>query len=500
MIKCNVLHLLLAISILVSTSGCSSSAPMAQPEATPHEEKTVQPPNAPTPSTQSSSTETPAAVPTATALPKPPFTLEEILAYQGEVGRFSGSSYNESALKAELDKLPEGMTEEEIYAYILQLVGENYQEEKRTFDELEKVNYRQALLSIDPSAPAPSQQTKAKMNVEVILDASGSMAEKVNGGVKMDLAKKSIQDFLGNLPNHANVGLRVFGHKGSGADKDKLLSCSQTELIYPLSGYNPNSFQSSLQRFGPKGWTGIATALEAAQQDLQNSYREGMENIIYLVTDAKETCGGNPVEVAKLLHESEIKAVINLIGFDVDDEAQRQLKAVAEAGGGTYTTVKDKRDMENVFQQYLKNLYEENRNWMQKAVDNVWNEYEKDENELIATQKAMLQKTAVEYERLQAAADYLREKGVLNKPQWLNIVSWMDDRWLNLSDYADDRWISIGHKMDVEWMEAAAEVEHRWMENGRELDQKSGKVALRIGNLRAPKIRIAPLRTRPIRF
>ncbi|MGE6257674.1 hypothetical protein ACQKCU_07135 [Heyndrickxia sporothermodurans] len=36
---------------------------------------------------------------------------------------------------------------------------------------------------------------------------------------------------------------------------------------------------------------------------------------------------------------------INIIGFDVDDEADRQLKEVAEAGGGEYTTVSNKQQL-----------------------------------------------------------------------------------------------------------------------------------------------------------
>jgi hypothetical protein len=498
MLKRKLPILFLITTLLLSASGCSEAVPGAnEDQATPsqaEQETTADTAKAP------ASFESSAAESAAAALPKPPTTLEEILAYQEAAGRYAGSSYEESAVQAELDKLSKDLTAEEVYARLLHLFGENYQQEKNTFDRLEQVNYRQALLSIDPADPASVPQTTPKANIEVILDASGSMAEKVDGGVKMDLAKKSIQGFLESIPMHSHVGLRVFGHKGSGSDQDKALSCAQTELVYPLSSYDPNRFQGSLQQFGPKGWTGIATALEAAREDLKNSHSEGVENIIYLVTDGIETCGGNPVEAAKALHQSEMKAVINLIGFDVNDEAQRQLKAVAEAGGGTYATVKDKTALENVFKQYLNDLYKENSSWMQQAIDNVWNQYEEEEKELIETRKEMLAKVAAEYDRLKAAVTYLRDKEFLEKKQKSQLLSWMDNRWLDLSNYADSRWVEIGHKMDVEWIEASAEVEKRWMENGRMLDAKSGKIALRIPSLRTPKIRVKPLRNRPIRY
>lgn len=498
MLKRKIPNLFLIAFLLFSTSGCSEALPVApHSQSTPikeNNESTDNTTNAP------ASSELAATESQTIELPKPPTTIEEILAYEEAAGRYAGSNYLESSVKVELDKLSKEMTDEQIYVRMLQLIGENYQEEKSAFERLEKVNYRQLLLSIDPGDPATAPDAKPKANIEIVLDASGSMAEKVNGGVKMDLAKKSIQDFLGNIPMRPNVGLRVFGHKGSGADKDKALSCSQTELIYPLSSYDASRFQGSLQQFGPKGWTGIATALEAAREDLKNSPSKGMENIIYLVTDGIETCGGNPVEVAKSLHQSELKAIVNLIGFDVNDEAQRQLKSVAEAGGGTYITVKDKNALEHVFNQYLNDLYKKNSSWMQQAIDNVWNQYESEEKELIKTREEMLEKVSVEYERLQAAVTYLREKELLKKNQKSQLLSWIDDRWLSLSRYADDRWFDIGYKMDVEWMDASSEVESRWIENGRKLDSKSGNIALRIASLRAPKIRIKPLRTPPIRY
>lgn len=490
--------LFLIVTLLLSASGCSEAVPGAkETETTPSQEK--QDPTADTANAPSSS-ETTVAESSTAALPKPPTTLKEILAYEGTAGRYAGSNYEESALKAELDKLSKEMTADEVYARLLDLIGENYQQETSTFDRLEKVNYRQALLSIDPANPSSVPQTKPKANIEVVLDASGSMGEKVNGGVKMELAKKSIQGFLGSIPNHSNVGLRVFGHKGSGADKDKALSCSQTELIYPLSNYDPTRFQRSLQQFGPKGWTGIATALEAAREDLKSSHSEGMENIIYLVTDGIETCGGNPVEVAKSLHQSEMKAVVNLIGFDVNDEAQRQLKAVAEAGGGTYITVKDKNALENVFKQYLNELYKANSNWMQQAIDNVWNQYEREENELIKTREEMLDKVAVEFDRLEAAVTYLRNKELLEKKQKSQLLSWLDDRWYYLSNYADDRWVEIGYKMDAEWSHASSEVESRWMKNRQKLDSLSGNISYSIPRMHTPKMRIKPMRTPIIRY
>lgn len=59
------------------------------------------------------------------------------------------------------------------------------------------------------------------------------------------------------------------------------------------------------------------------------------------------------MEAARRLHASDIDVVVNVIGFDVDAEAARQLEAVAKAGGGEYLTANSRADLDRVFSQRL---------------------------------------------------------------------------------------------------------------------------------------------------
>jgi len=73
------------------------------------------------------------------------------------------------------------------------------------------------------------------LNIELILDASGSMAGAVGGQSKLSIAQQSLTEFIGRLPGKgANVALRVYGHKGSNKKSDREVSCQGTELIYPF--------------------------------------------------------------------------------------------------------------------------------------------------------------------------------------------------------------------------------------------------------------------------
>src|SRR5699024_11667121 len=59
-------------------------------------------------------------------------------------------------------------------------------------------------------------------NVDVILDASGSMKAEVQGGEKMKLARKSLKTFTDSLADYVNVSLYLFDHDGSG-DEDYIM-------------------------------------------------------------------------------------------------------------------------------------------------------------------------------------------------------------------------------------------------------------------------------------
>ena len=68
----------------------------------------------------------------------------------------------------------------------------------------------------------------------------------------------------------------------------------------------------------------------------------GQHGTIVLVSDGIDTCAPPPVcEVAKELHEQGIDLVINTIGFNVDEEARKELSCIADAAGGEYLDADD---------------------------------------------------------------------------------------------------------------------------------------------------------------
>src|SRR5690606_22122986 len=319
-------------------------------------------------------------------------------------GKYAGDKYDEEKVKAELDKLPDNLTGDEAYNHLVALLAEDYKPELKVlenFDPTIKTNVKEPGGVNTPEGELPKQ-----VNVEILLDASGSMAGRVSGGVKMDLAKEAIRDFVSKLPEGAQVALRVYGHKGSNQQKDKELSCKSTEVVYPLGAYDESSFQKSLDKFRPTGWTPLAAAIEQAKSDLRGKTGEKVENIIYVVSDGIETCGGDPVKAAKELHQSEIQAIVNIIGFDVDNEGQRALKKVAEAGGGKYTTVNTGEDLRKHLEEEYERLADEWEMWGTESyleASKLWSE--KWET-LDKAEVTMIDKYARERDRMLKAKDY----------------------------------------------------------------------------------------------
>ncbi|WP_102349117.1 VWA domain-containing protein [Bacillus sp. Marseille-P3661] len=232
---------------------------------------------------------------------------------------------------------------EEIFSGLIYMFGMDYQ----------KVHNDLANFSPDYSGFGLSAEEETYKNIAIQLDSSGSMAGHVQGGVKMDLAKNAIKEYTSGLPEDSMISLRVYGHKGTGSDADKTLSCSSTEVMYESNIYDETKLAAALSKFQPSGWTPLAATIKAGYGDLQVNASEQSENILFIVSDGIETCGGNPVEEAKKIANSDLNVKVNIIGFNVDDAGQKQLKETAKAGNGTYFTVNSKIELTNTIYDLL---------------------------------------------------------------------------------------------------------------------------------------------------
>lgn len=174
--------------------------------------------------------------------------------------------------------------------------------------------------------------------VELILDASGSMAGRLaDGTVKIAAARDAVKGFVQALPQDTVIAFRAYGHQSAREEHN----CTDTQILVPFGVARDQSagILTKSDALQPRGYTPISYVLEQAAADF-NTEMTG-ERTIILVSDGKETCEGDPCAVAKALHESQARLVVHTVGFGVDDATRSQLECIARVTGGTYFPAED---------------------------------------------------------------------------------------------------------------------------------------------------------------
>jgi hypothetical protein len=170
--------------------------------------------------------------------------------------------------------------------------------------------------------------------VSVILDASGSMLQRMGDERRIDIAKKVLRELGENvLPEGLPISLRVFGHDEPG-------SC-ESELFLPLMPLDHSTFAAAVDRVQSVNLarTSIAASLRATSGDFAGAQGS---RIVVLITDGEETCGGDPLAEISRLREEGVDVRLNIVGFAIDDPALRQtFEAWANAGAGAYFDASD---------------------------------------------------------------------------------------------------------------------------------------------------------------
>ena len=109
--------------------------------------------------------------------------------------------------------------------------------------------------------PAAAQEGAERVNVELILDASGSMAQRIGGETRMTIAKRVLHDVIAAIPERegVNVGFRLYGHRGDNSAAGKAVSCRSSELLVPIDGVDKAALDDAVDGARATGWTPLAT-------------------------------------------------------------------------------------------------------------------------------------------------------------------------------------------------------------------------------------------------
>ncbi|MFV0132904.1 VWA domain-containing protein [Streptomyces sp. HMX87] len=184
------------------------------------------------------------------------------------------------------------------------------------------------------SADEPTDDDAPKVNL--VLDVSGSMRTRdIDGGTRMAAAKQAFNEVLDATPGEVRLGIRTLGADYAGDDRKR--GCKDTAQLYPVGPLDRTEAKTAVATLAPTGWTPIGPALLEAADDLDGG--TGSKRIV-LISDGEDTCAPlDPCEVAREIAAKGIGLTIDTLGLVPNAKMRQQLSCIAEATGGSYTSV-----------------------------------------------------------------------------------------------------------------------------------------------------------------
>jgi Mg-chelatase subunit ChlD len=187
--------------------------------------------------------------------------------------------------------------------------------------------------------------------VEFVLDASGSMLQKLGGTRRIDIAKAALTDLAKTaLPDGTPFALRVFGHREAG-------SC-RTDLELPLAPLDRNAAVARIQGLGAMNLakTPIGASLAKVRDDLKGVKGPAL---VVLVTDGEETCGGDPKAAIQGLRAGGMDVRVNVVGFAVDEVVLKEtFREWARLGNGGYFDAQNAEQLKSALRAALRPTYQ----------------------------------------------------------------------------------------------------------------------------------------------
>jgi len=137
-----------------------------------------------------------------------------------------------------------------------------------------------------------------------------------NSNIKIEVAKKVMGEFLDSLKNTPDLelALRCYGH--TTFFKEKNCKDSKLEVPFSAAAVNSQKIKQRINKLEPLGTTPIAYSLGESVNDFPPC--GNCRNIVILITDGIEECGGTPCSVSIELQKKGIFLRPFVIGVGLD--------------------------------------------------------------------------------------------------------------------------------------------------------------------------------------
>lgn len=171
-----------------------------------------------------------------------------------------------------------------------------------------------------------------------VFDASKSMVAKYQNTTRMDGAKALFYKFIDSLGRDKTMqfALRMYGHTIKYPPGD----CKDSKLIVPFAANNMALIKQKVSEAKPTGITPIEHSLTEAANDFNDNKTN---NIVIIITDGIEECGGDPCRARQKLMEKGILFRPFIIGIGLSPEQIKTFECV-----GTFFDYDDPSVVSNI--------------------------------------------------------------------------------------------------------------------------------------------------------
>lgn len=191
-----------------------------------------------------------------------------------------------------------------------------------------------------PHKPNPGSRSRTPLNVGLVMDRSGSMAEKG----KMEYAKEAARFIVNNVTANDRLSITEYDDR--------------VNVLWPSSMVTSKAnMKSTLNTLHPRGGTNLCGGMQEGIKETSRFTKEEKLNRVILLSDGLANQGitdrGTIFAFARDARRAGVTVSTIGLGIDYDEDL---MQGIAEHGGGRYYYVESPAQMESIFQQELSSL------------------------------------------------------------------------------------------------------------------------------------------------